>query len=155
MSIEAVVRTQWILWGALTSSLGIYFVLANVLATAPGAAPVEPVLVYALGGVAATLFALIPIVRGKMLPPMRAPASLGEALPTMNGPSPALAKLQAALIVSWAMCEAIAIFGLVLVVLSHQTRYFFYFAPLALVGMVLYRPSVDRAAEVLRAEQHT
>ena len=51
---------------------------------------------------------------------------------------------------SWALCESVAIFGLIATVMLKQPVYYIGFAAVALVFLVLYRPDAGDVAAALR-----
>lgn len=61
------------------------------------------------------------------------------------------ARYQTACILTWSLCEAIAIFGFVLSILSMELVYFYYFAGPAVLLMLYFRPRLDTLAEQWRA----
>jgi hypothetical protein len=147
--IEQRILTLRILHFALLMSVGMYaFVLWQVH---PPQNPLPAPILYAFGVVALGIMVMIPVLRGKLLPPMREAHSLDEKLPEGPQVSGALAKLFAASIVSWAMCESIAIFGLMASFMSGDLKYFFAFAGVSLVNFVIYRPSREQLLSVARA----
>jgi F0F1-type ATP synthase membrane subunit c/vacuolar-type H+-ATPase subunit K len=138
---------------ALVATLGIYGVIAW-MQTQRGepVRPVEPMFLYALGGVALLQMVMIPFLRRMLMPPLKAPTALSDD-PSIDGEAAegAIAKLFAANIISWALCESIAIFGLVLVFLSLDFHYYPPFAAAALLNFLFYRPSLDDLQAAVRA----
>jgi F0F1-type ATP synthase membrane subunit c/vacuolar-type H+-ATPase subunit K len=151
--IEERQRVFTIIYLALVSSLGIYGFLAfQVFAKQPGAGALEPIFAYALMGMGVMVMLTIPFLRRMMMPPTREANSLSEALPPPGAAvSQAFARLFTASIITWALCESIAIFGLVLVVMSHDPRYYAGFAGVSLLNFIVYRPSGELLRSVARA----
>jgi hypothetical protein len=148
--------TLRILYVALLLCVGIYGGVSYVFAMQLGAGAMPPVFLYALVAVAAATTVVIPVVRARMLPPTRPPSSLAEA--AITGPlgeagGRAAGRYFTACIISWALCESIAIYGLVLVQLSHQLVHYFGFAAGALFNFALYRPSAEFLAGAARAAE--
>ena len=54
---------------------------------------------------------------------------------------------------SWALCESIAIYGLVLTFLSFQWKYFLGFAAVSLASFLIYRPRRELLVGAARAAQ--
>jgi hypothetical protein len=155
-TIEASMFTLRILYVALLACVGIYGFISYVLAAQPGPNAPAPVLLYALIGVAAATTVVLPVLRGRLLPPTRSPSSLAESATT--GPlgeagGRAAGRYFTACIISWALSESIAIDGLILVQLSHQLVHYLGFAAGALVNFALYRPSADFLAGAVRAAE--
>jgi F0F1-type ATP synthase membrane subunit c/vacuolar-type H+-ATPase subunit K len=145
-------RTMMILHLALMGSVGIYaFILFQVTQGQPPRELDPPVMLYALAGVALAMMAVIPVLRSKMLPPIREAKSLDEPVPEDEKVQAAVAKLFTASIVTWALCESIAIYGLVLAFLSFQMKYFFAFAAASLVNFLIYRPRKEQLLGAARS----
>ncbi len=156
-TLQPTLRTQVILYGALLACVPIYGVMGYLMAHAATAGVPVPVpmpmpipIIVGLGAVALFETALLPFLRQRLLPPAEGGVSLDESFDLVRA-AEALARLQVAQIVTWAICESIAILGLVLVVMTHDLRYFFGFGALALLNFALYRPSLERIAGVVRA----
>jgi len=141
---------------ALVGTLGVYGLAAyQMLAKARRAADMPMVLAYALMAVAVVeTILVIPLLRRMFLPPTREAASLDDRAPTGEAVTAALARLSVAQIITWAMCESIALYGFVLVVMSHDLRYYFGFAALSLLNFLIYRPSEALSLGVARAAAH-
>jgi uncharacterized membrane protein YuzA (DUF378 family) len=143
----------WMIYGALLMCIGMYgFIAYSVFAKQTGAGTLSPAMLYALVGVALVeMLIVIPLMRGKLLPPRKEATSLDEPALSDGNFSAAIGQLYVAQIVTWALCESIALFGLVLVVVSHDPRYFLGFAVVAVANFILYRPSVELMRSVARA----
>ncbi len=142
-----------ILYAALIGALGIYGVVAwqNTHRGEP-IRPLDPTFLYAIVGFAFFQMVTIPFLRRLRMPPLKAPTSLSDD-PPIDGAAAeaAIAKLFTANIVTWAMCESIAIFGLVLCFISLDFRYYPPFAGVALLNFLFYRPSLDDLQAAVRA----
>jgi hypothetical protein len=154
--MEAGMFTLRILYAALLLCVGIYGFVSYVFAAQPGPNALPPVLLYVFIAVAAATTVLIAVLRARLLPPARPPSSLAETATT--GPlgeagGRAAGRYFTACIISWAFCESIAIYGLIIVQLSHQLVHYFGFAAGALVNFTLYRPSADFLAGAVRAAE--
>jgi hypothetical protein len=151
--IDASYRTLMILHLALMMSLGVYFfVLYTVVQNNPPA-PLEPVMFYALTAVAVMIMLMIPVLRGKLLPPMREAASLDETVPQNDATQQAVARVLTTSLLSWALCESIATFGLMLSFMSRDLKYFYGFAAVSLVNFAIYRPNKELLLGAARAAQ--
>ena len=128
-------RTMLILWSAFVLTVGFYFLVALFVESAVGGAGGDPVLVWALLGVALTMVAAS-VVLGKRF--------LARSVERQD---PAL--VQTGLIVGLALCEAAALFGLVARLLT-GTSYYYLFFVIAIIGMALHRPRRD---DLLAASQ--
>jgi hypothetical protein len=154
--IDRHLKLSRILFAALLMSLGIYAVIAYVivtqrspdtpipqpqLATEPFAQP----LVLGLGVAALVILALTPLLRAKLLPAR----AFGDSAP--RSVDDALNKLRAAEIVTWALCESIAVFGLILTMLSYEPRFTYVAAGVAALAMLAYAPNHKLVMLVVRA----
>lgn len=136
-----ILRVARILYTALFVSLVAYAGLAHLLVRAarrggPDApAPADPqTALPALVGIGLVLAGAIPLVRRRLLP------AGGVAVPDEAQAMRALARYVAAQVVGWALCEAIAVCGLVASALLHDVRPFYGFAAVAAAGLALTPP---------------
>jgi len=137
----------------LLAALGIYGLIAwQTAQRGEPIHPVEPIFLYALCGVVVAEMVAIRVLRRMLLPAMKAPTSLSDDPPIeSHAAEGAVAKLFTANIITWAMCESMAIYGLVLVFMSFDFRYFPPFAGVALLNFLFYRPSMDDLQAAVRA----
>lgn len=133
---------------ALLGSLVVYLVVAYVIA-ADGEPPgtdidvMVPILgVMGLGSLVAAFILRGVLLRGGLA---RLPAQITED----DAGHVAGASFTSA-IVGWAMCESVAIYGLVLFFLSHRWEIFLPFWGAGLVAMLLQAPSLRHIEEALR-----
>jgi len=109
---QASLRTLWVLYFAFTGAAVIYAVIGKILADGavdvPFPLPVTAALIVAAAG---TLVAAYIIPRGTWAK---------AASQRMKDPRDALASYQTAMIMHWACLEAVAIYGLVLTVMTGQ-----------------------------------
>jgi hypothetical protein len=135
MSVEQSYRTLVIIWAALLMSqllflVLIYFVKPEVYKF-DFSQPLlgkEPALVFILGVMSIADFVASLVLRRKYLKQAVAEQNIGL--------------VQTAMIVGCALCEAISLFGLLLVFLQGY-QYFFAFFALAILGMILHFPRRD------------
>ncbi len=162
--IAADVRVQRILHGALGASMVIYCIVGYLVSTqsttplapeqqAMADDPLSSPIFLALVAAAAAVAGALPIVRKKFLPPRRPAVVHNEEIgdPASPAASAALAKLRSGQILSWALCESIAIFGLVLTILTRQPWMVLAFAAAGLVNLLAYAPSRRLTEETIRA----
>ncbi len=152
--VEPKLRMLRILFVAMLLSIGIYSVIATVIVRTRdpafpipqpelAAAPLSQPLFFALAGMALVLLAATPLARMKLMPPR----SYGHGGGSVSG---ALQRLFVAEIVSWALCEVIAVFGLVLTMLSYEPTFTYAFGAVAAVAMLAYAPSRKLVDDVVR-----
>lgn len=148
-------RITRILFVAMLLSIGIYAVVGAMitsqrdeavpipqpeLATAPLSQP----LFIALAAMSVLLLGLTPFVRGKLLPPR---SFEGDKKLDVDA---ALSRLLVAQIVSWAFTEVIAVFGLMLTMLSFDPMFVYAFGGIAALVMLAYAPSHKLHLDVVR-----
>lgn len=152
--VEPRLRVLRILYVAMLLSIGLYAVVATIvvrtrdpafpipqpeLATAPLSQP----LFFALAGLALVLLAATPLARMKLMPPR----SFGHGSSSVPA---ALQRLLVAELVSWVLCEVIAVFGLVLTMLSYEPTFTYAFGGVAAFAMLAYAPSRKLVDDVVR-----
>jgi hypothetical protein len=157
MTITQMWRSAKIVHVALLVSLAIYGVIVVVAtrSTIVAKQTADPMIFVIAFGVASLAIQLaIPILRKKNLPE-RQPS--GGPVDTDHRPdeneSRALNRLRSACILTWAMCEAVAIFGVVLGFLFRDPLYYAPFGAVGALSMVLYAPTRALLESVVRAAQ--
>jgi hypothetical protein len=145
-----------ILYGALTASLVIYVVIAYVVVDQAmrerpwQRPPANPTLFWIFVGVAIATAAVIPMMRRRILPrgARRAEGVTRVAkIPAVR----ALGKYMSAQILSWALCETIGVYGLVLAFTTYQPLYTLGFVVAAAANMAIYAPRGAHVRAVLCA----
>lgn len=138
-------KVVWIVWFALIAALGTYLLVIWLLAEG-GEAPVQenidnattllPILAALGAAQLLALFVVRPIFffRRYREREFDTPRELSGAYFTMS-------------IVTWAMVEAVAIYGFVLSILTYDMIYYMGFAIPALVFMIVFRPNLVRLVE--------
>jgi F0F1-type ATP synthase membrane subunit c/vacuolar-type H+-ATPase subunit K len=144
-SIDEMLRVQRIIHSALMTSVVVYGLIGYVTGRAPSGAPLPPAMLYTLGGVALVVMVQIPFLRRRLLAP---------AEPTSSAPArPAMVRLFNGQILTWALCEAIALFGLILTLMAHDLRYVLGFGALSLLNFFIYRPTAALIEDVMRGDR--
>ncbi|HTM22311.1 MAG TPA: hypothetical protein VL172_17445 [Kofleriaceae bacterium] len=163
--IDFTQRTLRILHGALMFSQVVYVVIAYVVTRQPqdhppdrfawtiGHDPLSSPLVLAFGAVALLTTAALPTLRPRLLPARQPAAGLEDPIGPLDSPAAAraLSRLRSGQILTWALCESIAIWGLVLAMLSWELWPVLPFVGLGLVNMLAYQPRRAMIEEVVRA----
>lgn len=154
--LDATLRVSRILWAALLASMAIYVVIANVIVNnqAPGArvpmpelatAPTSHPLFLGLVVMGVLELSIGVFLRGRFMPARRrtdtSPRNLAQALQ----------RLRVAEIIGWAFCEAVAINGLILTMLSYEPAFSLGFTAVAALGMLALAPSRRLLDDVVRA----
>jgi len=149
-----------VLWAAILASTWIYGLVA-VLVTQGGAPtsmtprPAPAVMLEILGACGLVLLIAAPIVQARMLPRRErvsdaAPIDLAERMARPAGRA-VMAKVFVAWLISWAMCEAVAIFGLVAVMLRGAPLEYVPFAVAADLGLIVLGPRAAVLEQIARA----
>jgi hypothetical protein len=138
--LDRACRQAQLIGGALVLAIATYAFVAEMIRTqnAPfiGFAPTVPLplLRLVLAGMAGLGLVVVNIVRRRII------AGRVAALAPGAAPIPLVQRLLTASLVTLAMCQAIAIYGLVLFLLGGQRADFYGFAAFALVGFAVYFP---------------
>jgi len=149
-------RTATILHAALAMSVVMYgAALWMIVRVGKGMALDLSIFLPATAVPALMLAVVAAVVRKRNLAPRREPAGLeeeGEPRMEDEAARAAAARWHTTNIISWALCEAVAIDGFVLAFLTHDLRIYCGFAVAALALMGLWRPrEVDLREMVLGA----
>ena len=154
MKLGDVLRPLKIVHAALIGSIIIYAVIGFVVTAHahPAKQALDPtVILSAFAAAALAMLVAIPIVRKRVLPPM---SDTDETVDLQREVDPdtstMLGKLRGGLIMTWAMCESIAIFGLVAALLFQTGWYVVPFAGVAIVAQLFYAPSETVLGRALR-----
>ncbi len=154
-------RTVVIIWAALAASVLMYILVAfQITAKAESSGAADPVILYALAGVAVcmavTTFALRLVLLGDerlLSPPSgRAPATPGVPAPESAEESLALAAVEryrTGLIVLWALSESVALLGLVAAIVGRRFAVIVPFAAVSLALQIVHRPARGRWDELI------
>jgi hypothetical protein len=144
-SIDQMLRVQRIIHGALMTSVVMYGLISYVIVRAPGGVALPPAVLYTLGGVALLVMVQLPFLRRRLLAP---------AEPTASAPArPPMVRLVNGQMLTWALCEAIALFGLILTFIAHDLRYILGFGALSLLNFFIYRPTAALIEDVMRGDR--
>lgn len=141
-------RVLWIIWGAMLASLCIYLIVGHMIVDEIKIEGISPDIFSLLRNilfiVALVELAIIPVIRKFILrtPAKISQSSFGQQIPgTAN--HPALAKYSSAMIVSLALAESIAIYGLVLLFIGKDFQSLYLFTGISAAAMLVYRPKID------------
>jgi hypothetical protein len=132
-------KTLWFIWSAMVYSILIYLGVAYFLVRSTSAASPEFVPAFAIFTIFLALLSvgMSIVIRMKLLSGPMQEGKLDLASPQ------GMQKYQTISIISWALDETIAIFGLVLVVISGVFYYAIPYCVVSLVLLALHRPSVS------------
>lgn len=137
-----------LVYAALLASLPAYLAVVHLAATpVPEGGGDYGVFYGIIGLFSAGVAVAIPILRKRLMPPR---ASGGGPAPD-SVPTRLLGRWLSAQLLSWALCESIAIYGLILAFVAHQPAAYYPFGAVALVLMLLYPPRRRDLEAVARA----
>ncbi|HVV85573.1 MAG TPA: hypothetical protein VHE35_21080 [Kofleriaceae bacterium] len=146
-----------ILHAALTASLVVYAVVAVAATQGKGqVSDLDPkLLLSVLGAVGAVeLLVVVPLLRRKLMPardPFSDPVDLEVDVGGDDPVNVAIGRLRSVSILTWALCESVAILGLVAAFVYREPRYYAGFGAAGLLGMLWYAPRRGLLEEVVRA----
>lgn len=138
-----------VLSAGLMAACLVYVGIGYVVSSSGAGQPLEPVMVYVIGAVALGCLGAIPFLRRVLMPPMSDTSPGMDAAPDLA--DKAVAQVMAGTIISLAMAEAVAIFGLVLTFISHDVRYVAGFAAVGLAVMAFFFPRESLLESALNA----
>ncbi len=150
------VRVLYTLYGALAVSLAIYVIIAFVVVgravrERPWERPVaNPALFWVFVGLAIATTVVIPVIRRRILPRAARRAEGVTRAPRVPAVR-ALGKYMSGQIVSWALCEAIGVYGLVLAFVTYEPLYTLGFVAAAAANLVVYAPRRAHVQAILYA----
>lgn len=128
----------------------MYAVIVEVATQRHAPQPGAHQFVLVLGLVAVVEAALVPILRKKKLPPRRTGSEpVGDQIDAAA--AHALGRYYSVQIITWALCEAVGIFGLVCAFFIGNPVYFFPFGGAGLALMLAYAPKRAQLEAVVRA----
>jgi hypothetical protein len=142
---------------AMMCAVIMYGVMAYAVAEGEPAAPPaidHGAMLAIAGAIAAACAALSFYLRARRMPPRdAAPDSLTFDLRVLESPpgKAALVRLRTALVLSWALSEAVAIAGLAVALLFHDTRDYAPFGAVALGLLLVHAPRPRLLVQVMRA----
>ncbi|MBN2328459.1 MAG: hypothetical protein JXR73_15050 [Candidatus Omnitrophica bacterium] len=135
-------KKLWFLWSVFIDAIVIYLVLAYFLVSSntsnPDFVPIVAMVTILLSIISAMISILI---RLKLL-----------TGPIQNGAldihsEQGFQKYQTISIVNWALSESVAVFGLILVIISGNFYYAIPYCVISLILLILHRPSLGGASE--------
>jgi hypothetical protein len=153
-------RITAIIGGFIIATLFIYAFIVEMLKANPaslqGIAPMPEIdtLRYVLLGVSAVIFFLIKFISNLFLAgkdPMARTSPAGG----IGRSSPYLQRLMKSAIVTYALCESVAIYGLILFIIGRNSPDFYLFMALSLVFFAVYFPRYGRWEEWVSERERT
>jgi hypothetical protein len=131
MSVETSVRQLRIIHAAMLFSIVLY---AFISSRAPLRPTPPPVVLYVIAGVCVANLGVILVLRNKLL------ANRGPVPAVQADSNVAIARWRSACIITWALCESIALFGLVLRYMGFAMTQAMIFFVAGFVLMALFAP---------------
>ncbi|QDG49404.1 hypothetical protein FIV42_01220 [Persicimonas caeni] len=147
---QSATMTLWILWGSMLSSVFIYVVVLFVISqNKEGFTPPDPGLIQTL----LIAFGAVSVAEAGAIFYLRKVTFFSKledgAFDTIDELRDAY---KTASILSWGLSESVAVFGLVLGVLTRDPMYYLYFAPPAIALFLLLTPKLGRYEEQWKAK---
>lgn len=147
--IDAALLMMRILFGALVMSVAVYLVIIHVIARGDPR-PLDPTMSMGLAGAAVVLGVLAPFAR-RVLMPRRVAGPPGAPAPRTLSPG-GFGRAFAAHVVGWALCEAVAVMGVVLAFIGRDPAAFYPFAAGSVLLFLFLAPRRGELEAVARAE---
>lgn len=149
-NLAAGMRVLTIVWGALLGSVGLYVVVGLLVAGAAAPAPPAGAIVLraALLVLGAVHLGLAQLLRGRLLRQPWSPPGSSAVGPQAD---PIMMQYSRAVILSLALAEAVAIYGLVLFLLFGHAPDLYLFTGAAAAALIWFRPSLDELEGLARA----
>jgi len=146
-TLNSGMKIIWIIWGAMFVSLGIYIIAAHIIADQIKMQSLAPDVFSLLRNVLYVIvlveLALIPFIKKLSL---KSPLKLSQAsiqqIPGA-GNHPAVGKYASVVIISLAIAESIAVYGLLLFILGKDSHGLYLLIAISAMAMILYRPKMD------------
>jgi hypothetical protein len=157
------IRAQWkpvrIVHAGLMASVVMYAAILVMITQQPATTPLptfDPMIAMLIAAIygAITLVGVIPVMQRAFLPPRDRIASERVDLDDPQVAAllqPKLMRLRTGLIFTWALCESVAVGGLVIGLLFRSLTYFLPFGAVALLAMLYHAPTESLLASVARA----
>ncbi len=147
----------WVIWGAMFVSIGIYIIIGVILAGSGMKIafdiPLETVkialLVFSLAQVTFAIM-LKKMILMRVTPVNTTPSGRNDLITTAAG------KYNAAIIMSLAISEVIAVLGLIYFLISHDYWAFYMYCAISAGSMIMIRPTVaelEGVAEALKKSE--
>lgn len=144
-------KVLWIIWGAMIASLGIYMLIPNLVGDQIRMQELPPDVFSTLRNVLYVVslieLAIIPFIRRITLNFIKVPQSPNQKIPgTAN--HPATAQYTVVMIISLAIAESIAIYGLVLYLLAKDTQSLYLLTAISAMAMIIHRPKMEELEQL-------
>lgn len=150
--LDKAMRINWVIWAAMMSSIGIYVLVAHLtegtVAIGAGIGDMFGFLRMLLLAVGILELLLIPVIKNLIIKSVRPPKTPVVTGIAAAGSPPAVAAYTSALVVSLAIAESVAIYGLVLFFLRGDFQTLYLFAALGAAGMIISRPKIDELEQL-------
>ncbi len=154
--LRSAMKVNWVIWGAMLLSLGVYIFVAHLLKAELKTAAWKDLSLATLRTILFVIafmeYPLIHYLRKKMVSGSEAGRRFRTASQTLPSRGhPANIQYTSALVVSLALAESMAIYGLVLFLLAKDMRSMYVLTAFSAVAMIIYRPKMEEL-ETLASE---
>jgi hypothetical protein len=154
-AVEKGIKTLWLIWAVgmlgLFAYLSIIYTLGEEITPTGKDLPLE-LLGNIFYGVSVIVLYLGHFIRTRITKDTSFSAQLFKNKTQLNQPL-FLAKYNMAVVVSWAMAESVAIFGLVLFFIGADYQTFYILLAISALAMVFFRPKRAELEELASADQ--
>ena len=144
-------KVLWVIWGAMFASLGIYMLIPNLVGDQINTQEFPPdvfvVLRNVLYVVALIELAIIPFIRRIILKSIKMSQNPNQNIPG-TGNHPATAQYTVVMIISLAIAESIAIYGLVLYLMAKDTQSLYLLTAISAMAMIIHRPKMEELEQL-------
>jgi len=144
-------KVLWTIWGAMVASLVIYMLIPNLIGDQIKMQELPPdvfiLLRNVLYVVALIELAIIPFIKRITLKSYKAPLNPNQKIPGTSN-HPATAKYATVMIISLAIAESIAIYGLVLFFLAKDSQSLYLLTAIGAMAMIIHRPKMEELEQL-------
>ena len=150
------ILVTWIIWSAMLVTLLIYVFICHLVGDGirQSISPDFPLTMLrnVLGGIGLITLFMAHFVRRFILTPRTGGSeSMSSKSPPLKDQSEVMGKYTAAMLLSLAFCESIAIFGMVLYFLGDSFQTLYIFTGISALGMFHYRPKQEEIINLVAA----
>lgn len=144
-------KVLWTIWGAMFVSLGIYIVVANIAGDKIKTQELPPDVFVMLRNILYVIalieLAIIPFIKKITLKSIKSPQNPSQNIPGTSN-HPATAKYATVMIISLAIAESIAIYGLVLFFLGKDSQSLYLLTAISAMAMLIHRPKMEELEQL-------
>lgn len=159
-TLKKQMTVAWLIWGSMLLSLGVYVVVAHVLADSMAGRTAEAsgqstadLLRYPLIGAAVVIFIVTHYVRKLMLKKAAEKKTRPLDAEASSQMDPIMARYLPVVVVSGALSEAVGIFGLVLFLVGADFNTLYVFIAASAAALYTNRPRLEEVKDLVEADR--